>query len=328
MKDPREEGYLQDQAADKYEEGSAEFAHDTWINRAQVEQELAADCRQCYSVLDQMIGFTYAVHRLLITGFVEDVSPPESIGYVVSLLLARATSTAHEVCALLRAGFPIGAAARWRTLYEIKVVSRVLQIGHRGTAARYINHRWVQLQKHEALSWPLVDWSDYLTPSDVNRKVAQLVRRYGPEYKGSYGWAAEVTRRKLKVARPRFHDLERLAATCDRDNLVSVEKNRHQRANRSVHADSFGNLLMVDRNGLLNSGISIRGVKEAVMDTVLCLENIIDALLATWGRYPSSTTIDLMRSLNRGASATFLIDALGSRLPDLWPDDDSSSSQQ
>jgi hypothetical protein len=325
LKDPDDLPYLEDRAADRYEEGSEALAHETWANRALIENELAVLCGASYSALDEMIGFTHGVHTLLNNGFVEDTSPPEVVKYVVSLLLTRATSTAHEVSALLRAGFPVGAFARWRALYEIKVVSRVLEIGHRGTAGRYANHRWVQFQKFQKRQAYHTDSSDVpgaLTTGEVDRTVNRLMRRYGPEYKLDYGWASEVTRRKLKVVKPEFWNLEELAGR---------EAERHEWANRSAHADSsFANLLMATTaDGLLNPGARTVGIKEAAMDTVWCLQEIVDALLGTWGRYPSCARINLMRGLNYWVSGTLAIRAgVNSNLPDLRVPRKSSQPQQ
>jgi hypothetical protein len=289
--------YLPEMAADRYEQGAAVLRPLTWTRRALVEAGFAAQCTRSYAVLDEMIGFAHAISQLLTTGFVaEETSPPEIVKYVVSLLFARTISTAHEVCALLRAGFPIGASARWRTLYEISVISSVVQLGNRGTAARDVNHRWVLLAKQaddESFSEAFQE--------EIRRKNSQFTRRYGPEYSGTYGWAAEVTRRKLKVSKPRFHHLEQLAGT---------PNYKYRSASRSVHADSFGNLLTVNEDGFFHSGARINGVNEAAVDTIYCLAEIVNALLATWGSYPSFTKrIDLMILLNIDISGALAIRA-------------------
>jgi hypothetical protein len=82
-----------------------------------------------------------------------------------------------------------------------------------------------------------------------------------------------------------------------------------------VHADSAGNLLMVDDNGLPHSGASQVGIRSATMATVGHLGNVVDALLRVWGRYPSCPRIDLMGALNTELGMTMLEQAADWRIP-------------
>lgn len=292
-------------AAVSYERNSVALARRTWNKRAICETEFAEHFRSTYSAVDQMIGMARAVNWLLVNGFAADqTSPPDIVQYGVSLILTRAISTTNEICALLRAGFPPGAFARWRTLYELSVVSGVLEIGNRGTVARYVNHRWVLVAKHEANQLDLDVTPGDLSKADIERQARKYIRRYGPEYAGTYGWAAEVTRRKLNEPKPRFYHLEKLVGE-DANDL------RRAYSHRAVHADSAGNLLMVSDQGLLHSGASQVGIREAAAATVVHLGNVVDALLSVWGRYPSCPRIDLMRALNTELGMTMLPQALG-----------------
>lgn len=122
---------------------AATSGHDA---RSDFERAHAAENWFTLGALDSMIGVTHAVHLAVSTGdLFKGSRPPSPIPYVTSALATRALSVAHEIGALLRAGFPIGGRSRWRTLYEIDVVASVLALGNRGTAARFVNHRWVQL---------------------------------------------------------------------------------------------------------------------------------------------------------------------------------------
>lgn len=285
-KRPRREPYgidLEEKAADDYERGSAALSEPTWTNRAHIEIEFGSRFRESFRAVDEMIGFSHAINQLLIGGFVaKETFPPEVVQYAVSLLLTRAISTSHEICALLRAGFPHGAMARWRTLYELSVVSRVLAIGNRGTVARYVNHRWVLVAKHEANEPDAQPPSQGLSNAEVKRKAREFIRRYGPGYATTYGWAAEVTRRKLSVSRPEFHHLVQLSDSYK-------DSQRRYYANRAVHADSAGNLLMIDADGSLHSGLSTTGIRDAAMATVAHLGLVNGALLSVWGRYPTAS---------------------------------------
>src|SRR5205823_6083293 len=154
------------------------LAEEAGTNRARWELQLAEHRGRSYSALDQMVGLSYGVNQLLSHEFgQQESSPPKMVRYAVIFLLTRAISTAHEVCALLRAGFPVGATARWRTLYELSVVSGVLRVGNRGTAARYVNHRWVLVAK-EAANQPddlITSWG--LSRVEIERKEKAFIRR-------------------------------------------------------------------------------------------------------------------------------------------------------
>jgi hypothetical protein len=290
---------LTDEIALEYERNSAELSKETWASRAHWEAEFAGQFQSVYGAVDQMIGMARAVHWLLITGFASaQTSPPQIVQYGVSLVFTRAISTAHEICALLRAGFAHGAMARWRTLYELSVVSGVLEIGNRGTVARYVNHRWILMAKHEVSDSELGITPAHPNNAHIKRQARKYVRRYGQEYAGTYGWAAEVTRRKLNQRKPQFYHLEKLVGE-KRDP-------RYTYSNRAVHADSVGNLLMVSDEGLLHSGPSEVGIRSTAMATVVQLGNVIDALLSVWGQYPASIRIDLMRTLNTELRTTML----------------------
>lgn len=108
---------------------------------------------------------------------------------------------------MLRAGFPVGAHARWRTLYEIDVIAHVLLKGNRCTATRFVNHRWIQLARdnERTATRPPVGG-----PS-INAMSSKYVRRYGKSFGGTYGWAAEISRRKLQVENSKFFHLQRIA---------------------------------------------------------------------------------------------------------------------
>ncbi|MFC6697033.1 DUF5677 domain-containing protein [Nocardioides daphniae] len=157
--------------------------------------------------------------------------PPDPVAYAALSLSVRALTVSHEICALLRAGFPQAAMGRWRTLYEVNVVAAVLGVGNRHTATRLNEHRWIMLARDRRHADGEATWPhDGPTPEEMQER---LVRRFGPTYTGRYGWAAEVTRRRLGVAKPQFHHLEKVAALGGRSD-------RHLAAHHRVHADALG----------------------------------------------------------------------------------------
>ena len=276
------------------EDSLFELAGKTWRARSEIEKDLGQQDEVAFRSLDSMIGFIYANATLLSKdGLAIRRQPPDVVRYVASALNVKATSVAHEICAMLRAGFPIGAHARWRTLYEVDVIAHVLSIGNRGTAARFVNHRWVQMA-HDNSRAP-VKWPDNQPSPEAMKN--KFMRRYGKSFGGTYGWAAELTKRKLGVEKPNLAHLEKIA---DLDG----HNRRVYSAHHGVHADSLGILQLVDVDGLFHSGARIDGAAAGCLQTTRVLGEINDALLVMWNNYADSSTIELMRYLNDEISLT------------------------
>ncbi len=62
-------------------------------------------------------------------------------------LLVRGCQVTDEILCLLENGFPDGAMARWRTLYEIGVVGAVIQKHGDGIANRYLAHQHIESKR-------------------------------------------------------------------------------------------------------------------------------------------------------------------------------------
>lgn len=252
-----------------------------WSRRRDIEDELGAALSSPLRSLDSMVGIVESVNLLLRNNSLVAGRPPDIVRYATAMLLSRATSVANEILALARAGFPVGARARWRTLYELDVVAAVLYRGNRGTAARYVNHRWVIVaQRHGEFFPDEQSWE--LAAPEVNRMAQMFITRYGPAYSTTYGWAAELTRRRLGVEKPQWRHLVRLADLDGHERHVAY-------ANRAVHADAIGGLLTVDAtSSLFHSGARHAGVPGACLATVRVLGEILDSVIRTWGSYGAS----------------------------------------
>lgn len=139
----------------------------------------------------------------------------DSVSVALALLHARACQTALEVHALLVAGFPGGAYARYRTLHELAVTTAVIaEYGrtpeHHDLADRYLDHthiehyqqaeRFQRFSSHHG-SQPF----SQETMQALKRERDRLTSRYGREYREPYGWAAGLIRQ------PNFARLEALA---------------------------------------------------------------------------------------------------------------------
>lgn len=122
---------------------------------------------------------------------------------------ARAVQIAREILALMTAGFPDGALARWRTLHEVAVISSFIANHGEQVARRYILHRRVVAYKH-AKNYMIHHQRANLQPIDADvmdelrAESDRIVAEYRDEMNGDYGWAG----RSLENFRPTFADIE------------------------------------------------------------------------------------------------------------------------
>jgi hypothetical protein len=125
-------------------------------------------------------------------------------------LHAWACTVAEEVLTLLRSGFGTGAHARVRTLHEIAVFALAIRDGGANVAEKYLLHDAIESAKdareYQALAklaneQPLPDRE----VAELQRASDLLVERFGPDYRRTYGWAAEL----VGTRNPSFADIER-----------------------------------------------------------------------------------------------------------------------
>ncbi|WP_167131443.1 DUF5677 domain-containing protein [Paramicrobacterium chengjingii] len=214
---------------------------------------------------------------------------PEHSRYLFAGLSTRAISTVREIAILLDHGYALGAKSRWRTLSEILVVARVMAQGDRFTATRYREHRWIILAMERARTGR-TEWSgDLPTPEVMKRR---LVRRFGPEYAGLYGWAARVTSRRLGVTKPGWQHLQQLAR-------VDEHAGRVQDAHHAVHgADAFGLLGTIDfGSGYFHAGASPQGILDVARDTTRLFRQTLSAVFEICLKYTSARKPQILQGV-------------------------------
>lgn len=121
---------------------------------------------------------------------------------------ARAVQVSREIFALMIAGFPDGAMARWRTLHEIAVIAMFLSHAGRETAERYILHDHVTAYKRAK---NYMEHHQRANLGPIEPEVMQALQaahdnvlRDDLRMQQDYGWAAKA----LGKDRPTFFDLE------------------------------------------------------------------------------------------------------------------------
>jgi len=194
---------------------------------------------------------------------------------VLTRLQARACQIAEEVVCLLEHGFSDGAMARWRTLYEVAVVSSLLSEHGEDLAARYVAHEVIEsaraarlFQKHhERLGQTPMAPEEM---ADIERQRDALIVRYGKDFGSSYGWASK----HLGISSPKFSDL---VAAAKIDHLSPYYK----LASHNVHANPKGIFFQLGHIGVsevLLAGPTNAGLADPGHSTAISLMQITMAL--------------------------------------------------
>lgn len=172
-------------------------------------------------------------------------------------LISRQHLVMNEIITLAENGLPIGATARWRTLYEIWIIMAVLEKGDNELAGAYWNH--FLIEKAEKVFYATKDeYEKYM--QDNGEQYNWLLKKYGNEYKEPYGWIAQVLSNKKERT---------IKGIAKIGNVYNENYHRYyQLSNESIHGSMYGNrdLLENDENGRVgyNSGSTKENAYEPV----------------------------------------------------------------
>ncbi len=189
---------------------------------------------------------------------------------------ARCCRIAHELLVLCQHGYPDGAHARWRTIYEISITGIFLKQHDSDVVTRYLEHAAVSARKaarshrehHARLEEP--------PPSDeaiaaLEERCEELRRRYGGPFLRTYGWAAAALGKK----QPTFIDIERAVG-------LTHWRPYYYLANLNIHADVRGDQWSLGNpynKGMQLVGPSYLGLADPVHGAALALMWITFAVL-------------------------------------------------
>lgn len=228
---------------------------------------------------------------------------------VLVRLHARGCRIAGEVQTLLRSGFGQGALGRWRALHEVNVVASFIATHGQDTAERYLLHEHVEALRSMQEMQARVDRLDIepFTPEEMQaaeKAVDELVARFGPAYKGPYGWASEAlaeTDSRFARQRASFASIE---ASTGLDHLRPY----YRLASHGVHANPKGILFTPDQMSMLPevllAGPASTGFADPGQCMLISLMNLTATLLTyKTGASGPMTLTALQRLCDEGAQA-------------------------
>jgi len=268
-----------EQAIYESESSLDELADGMGRHRTEVEQLVVGQWTEMFRWNEIAIAYLRFIVGVMPSDSSGTSVPPE-VALVFAELGSRAVSVAQEILILLRSGFALGAHARWRALYETAVIGQVLAVGNRWTANRYRNHGYVRLSQ-DLSNLSSTTAEEDLAIAEMNRKCKVFTKRYGASFSGQYGWAAELTARKLGVKGPKFWHLEKLT---DLSRMHDFYVSSHH----DVHADAIGLARLRGSEGLLHSGARVTAPTLLTCATIDCVTTITETIGDVWQRHDAS----------------------------------------
>lgn len=148
---------------------------------------------------------------------------------------ARASHISEEILYLLKNGFADAAHARWRVLHEVNVTAMfIAKHGHK-CGERFYFHDIVDsyegMKEHKKYEHRLKEkgcTSEEI--ADCKNKYDEVVKKFGKEFKGHYGWAAYIF---PKINRVGFGSLEK-------DVELDHMRPYYKWASQNIHAGAKG----------------------------------------------------------------------------------------
>ncbi len=220
----------------------------------------------------------------------------------INRIYGRGCHIGSEICHLLKGGYPDGAEARWRTLYELDVISKFIGDTGDDVAERYLSYEAVEMKKFYSSFKEYYDGLRRdLTPKEKKNYEITVIslgnassdfdrscKRFGPNFKNEYGWAADILSKK----KPNFADIEEHVGYRNSRILKKM-------ANFPIHG---GPRAAFYRRGLPNAnfvltGPSIYGFKDVINFTTQSMVYLTEVLMLQCNDDAIWTIYDIQFSL-------------------------------
>jgi hypothetical protein len=207
---------------------------------------------------------------------------------------ARACRVSYEILELLKAGYPDGAFARWRTMNELAVVAFFLKANEDPVSQRYFEHEIVLRYKqakeyqdaHLKLGYPPIDEK---VLEKLKNEQDRLCKKYDGDFKKDWGWIPSNI-----LANKNFRALEEAV---NLDHLQPF----FRLSSAAVHGLSRGffslGLTADSQDKLLLSGPTNYGLADPLQNTALSLHQVTVCLLTLQPDYESLMESSVMDTL-------------------------------
>ena len=219
-------------------------------------------------------------------------------------IYARACQMSRAILALLRAGFPDDAHARWRSLHELAVVSGFISECGEDVAERYLLHEVVEQRKlaqhyRSSETWNQLGPEVQRKIEELETKYQSLLNRYGTAFKEDYGWAKSI----LGKERPKFAEIEQHVE-------MGHWRPDYRMASDKVHPNARGAFYKISQ-GVTDRTVLLAGPSQMGLDypgdcTAISLLLIAADFVATNLTVDSEVQFEVLQLLRLETSDAFL----------------------
>ncbi|MDP9313223.1 MAG: DUF5677 domain-containing protein, partial [Chloroflexota bacterium] len=215
--------------------------------RQRFEKRTGVLYQQQFALFDTIFLELQSVGYAVIKEQLPDANKDQDYLYAVLYRLwGRAVLASSEIRALLVSGHATGASARWRTIYEILVVTSFITKHGATIAERYYHHdRILALKVAEAVQKyatdPIAPTTEPAALLHLRGLRDTLAAKYGPEFITDYGWASPAIispKKGQPNPNPTFRDIEKAVAE---EGSLKLLKPWYTYTSQVIHASSFGN---------------------------------------------------------------------------------------
>jgi hypothetical protein len=200
---------------------------------------------------------------------------------VLTRLHAHTVNIACEIMQLLKGGYADGAMARWRSMHESAVISRVIDSSSDEVAKKYYLHKSIDDFKSSQI---YSKYSDELGFERIQKKhlnairkrYDELVKEYGKSYADDNGWAVDV----IGKERVTFYDLECFANLSFLRPFYKFSSVRVHLGSKSL--DYKLSLSLSEKHGkdeILMAGPSNEGLVDPMQCTAMSLIDVTVTLI-------------------------------------------------
>ena len=174
-----------------------------------------------FVILDGLIDFHVEVGQCLDALIPQQEKP--FLQFALLRIHEKALKVAQESIILMENGSASGAMARWRTLYELSVVSCVL-LKYPSLSKKYIAYEKIDYYKYERR---LVEYRDKLKLDSEFTEFPEIKREY-EEAKAEYGWTGKTDYEWAKNDDIKDLNLFGLAQNVGLDHLYAYVEESHK----------------------------------------------------------------------------------------------------
>jgi len=170
-------------------------------------------------------------------------------------LFGRQLHVCNEIATLLENGFPDGAQARWRTLYELYVY--MMFIAEFGDE---IYSDFEGIERYWLASYLRKKVESNIQIDEIKKQYSFLLEKYGSDYASNLGWTKNI------LKNPKDRTIEKIALSAKK--LDSFYHLAYKVASENIHGNMFGNTYKLGKNEQ-SARIIIEGVEEGINEPLV-----------------------------------------------------------